>query len=88
MENIEKLIFEPMRNLEIDKDVFAYFYDYFKYELDNLYYPDLYILPLTVDGEVILENLRTYYYIDRYGSYCYTKKYKGEYYNIILVNND
>jgi hypothetical protein len=67
-------------------------------ELDNLYYPDLYILPLTIEGEQRREYLYEYHHdpngnlihqsIHRYGAYEYNFNYMGEIYLAILVNND
>jgi len=57
-------------------------------EILNLYYPDVHVLPITVEGEVYREYLYSDNYIFRYGCYEYTLNFKGEIYTIILVNND
>ena len=60
----------------------------FESELLDLYYPDLYVIPTTIDGEIYREQLYNEYDIFRYGCYEYSITYEGEIYTIILVNND
>jgi hypothetical protein len=57
-------------------------------EILDLYYPDVYVLPTTPDGEVHREMLYGEYDIFRYGCYEYSINYENELYTIILVNND
>lgn len=70
------------------KEVLNYFNDLFKEELDALYYGNLYVLPLTEEGEEFYNYLINEEEICRYGCYTYLKYFNGEPYNIILVNND
>ena len=70
------------------KEVTEHFCKMFKEELDCLYYGDIYILTLDEEGEEFLEYLYDEKGVLRYGCYIYTRKFKGEFYNIVLVNND
>jgi hypothetical protein len=60
----------------------------FENELSQLYYGDLYILPLTVEGEEYRMMLFEKYWIGQYGAYEINFTYNGEVYLAILVNND
>lgn len=62
--------------------------EHFKHGLDNLYYPDLYILPISIEGQIELERLYSEYHIGRYGAYECNFTYEGELYLAVLVNND
>jgi hypothetical protein len=89
---------ERIKNLELPIGIYKYCQDLFKNKLDNLYYPDMYILPLTPEGEEILEYISDYHHDDkgqmvwdsiyRYGAHTVNVKYQDETYNVILVNND
>lgn len=70
------------------KKVLDYFKDKFKQELDQLYYGTIYFLPLTIEGEEFREYLYNEEWIGKYGCKEYLQEYKGELYNVILVNND
>jgi hypothetical protein len=60
----------------------------FKFELDSLYYPDLYVLPLTPEGEQEREYLINELTIFRYGANEVLFKFEGDTFLAILVNND
>lgn len=89
---------ERIKELELPVGIYEYCSDLLKNELDNLYYPNMYILPLTPDGEEIFDYISDYQYNDngeliwdsifRYGAYPRNVKYQGEIFNVILVNND
>ena len=89
---------ERIKELELPVGIYKFCENLFKNELNNLYYPDMYILPLTPEGEEILEYISDYQYNDkgqliwdsiyRYGAYTINVKYEGDIFNVILVNND
>ena len=89
---------ERIKDLELPIGIYKYCENLLKNELDNLYYPDMYILPLTPDGEEILEYISDYQYDDkgqlvwdsiyRYGAHTINVMYEGDVFNVILVNND
>jgi hypothetical protein len=60
----------------------------FKFELDSLYYPDLYVLPLTPEGEQEREYLINELTIFRYGAHEVLFQFEGDTFLAILVNND
>ncbi len=60
----------------------------FKHELDQMYYPSLYVFPVDQDGEVEREKLINDLDIYRYGAKEINFDYQGELHVAILVNND
>ena len=72
----------------VDPDVIHHANDMFGLAVSELYYGDLYVLPLTQDAEEYREMLYNVYDIGRYGAYEINFKYKSETYIAILVNND
>jgi hypothetical protein len=91
---------EEIKELSIPHlpDAEKYAAEMFKDELDGLFYPTLYVLPVTQEGEIIREYLWNYHFdkddkciwqsIGRYGCSEYNFEYKGELFLAILVNND
>jgi len=88
----------PMWELQLPHGIREYANKLFKEELDGLDYPDLYVLPLTPEGEAEREYLINYHHnengklihtsIYRCGAYEHNFEYEGETYLAILVNND
>lgn len=88
----------PIYLQQLPPKIDEYANEYFKEELNNLYHPDLYILPLTVEGEEQREYLINYHHdskgnlmwqsVYRYGAYEYNFTFENETYLAILVNND
>lgn len=60
----------------------------YKHEMDCLYYADLYILPLTIEGEIELKRLYDEDLIGQYGAYEKNFKYNNETFLAVIVNND
>ena len=83
---------------QLPAGIVEFAYRKFNTELDGLYYPDLYVLPLTPEGETERERLYSYQHDDkgnlihqsiaRYGAYQYNFTFENELYLAILVNND
>lgn len=73
---------------EIEKDVYLYARDLFADFLCGLYHPDLYILPISIEGETYRDFLYDEYDIARYGAYEINIKHNGVDYLCIIVNND
>jgi len=88
------LIWQQQLPIGVEK----YASELFKEELDQLYYPDLIVLPLTQEGEQQREWIINYQHDDegnlihqsvfRYGAHEHNFEYKGETFLAILVNND
>jgi hypothetical protein len=55
-----------------------------------LYYPNIYIFPLTPEGEELMELFFKEIISCRYGTYTFTNTcdIDGEIYNIVIENND
>ena len=90
-------IFDRIKQLDLPTGIYKYCHEYLKDQLDSLYYPDIYIFPLTPEGEDIYDYISTYqiengkciwYSIFAYGAYAHNVEYEGEIYNVVLVNND
>ncbi len=90
-------IFDRLKQVDLPIGIYKYCEEYLSEAMDYLYHPDMYILPLTPEGEDIYDYLSEYQFEDgnciwqsifRYGAYAYNVKYEGEIYNVILVNND
>jgi hypothetical protein len=60
----------------------------YKEEMDCLNYPSLYVLPLSVEGEVELERLYNEEQIGHYGAYEKNFEYDNETFLAVIVNND
>lgn len=73
---------------EQHKEILRYAENFFASELAELYYPDLYVLPLTADGEIERVRLYSEDEIGMYGTTEKNFKFNGETYCAILVNND
>lgn len=67
--------------------IYEYAMEYFKWELSSLSWGTLYVLPLTVSGEIERERLDKED-VFMYGCSEEYFKYNGETYIAILVNND
>lgn len=88
----------PIWKQQLPVGIEEYAYELFKEDLDQLYYPDLIILPLTQEGEEQREWLVNYQHdedgkllhqsIFHYGAKEHNFKYNNEIYLAILVNND
>jgi hypothetical protein len=89
---------KEIKKLDIPVGLYEQCIDELCDELDSLTHPDMYILPLTPNGEVIREYISEYHHnkdgdliwtsISRYGYVSYNMEYEGDVYNVILVNND
>jgi hypothetical protein len=85
-------------NQELPDGIYKYAQEKFKEELSSLYHPDIFILPITPEGEEVREYLMDYHHnekgqllwqdIRRYGAGESNITYDGETYNVIIVNND
>ena len=60
----------------------------FKHELDQMYYPSIYVFPVDQDGEVEREKLINELDIYRYGAKEINFIHDNELYIAILINND
>ncbi len=88
----------PIYLQQLPPNIYSYANEYFKEKLETLYCPDLYILPLTTEGEQQREYLINYHHngkgeliwqsIYRYGAYEYNFIFENDIYLAILVNND
>lgn len=54
----------------------------------DLYYPNLYVLPITPEGEVELIRMYNEEDIYRYGAYESTLKFNDDLFTVLIVNND
>ena len=79
---------QKIKELDLPDGIIKFSYNMFEENLNDLYYPDLYVLPLTQEGEIIREYLYNDELIGRYGAYEHTIEFENELYNVILVNND
>lgn len=67
---------------------YKYASDLFYLDLSELYYGELIVLPLTVEGEIERERLYRDEEIGWYGAYEKNFTFNGVMYLAILVNND
>jgi len=90
-------IFDRIKQLDLPQGIYKYCDDLLSEQMSNLYYPSMYIFPLTPEGEDLYDYISTYqiengecvwYSIFAYGAYAYNVEYEGEIYNVVLVNND
>ena len=72
----------------IHRDVYKFVSELYKDDLDMLYYGDLYVIPITLEGEEYRIHLYEECCIGSYGAYEHNFIYNGEIYLVILVNND
>lgn len=72
----------------VHNDVYKYVSKLYKEELVQLYYGDLYVIPITLEGEEYRMYLHDECCIGSYGAYESNFTYDGEVYLVILVNND
>lgn len=70
------------------ESAYKYASDLFYLDLSVLYYGDLIVLPLTVEGEIERERLYRDEEIGWYGAYEKNFTFNGVTYLAILVNND
>lgn len=70
------------------ESAYKYASDLFYLDLSELYYGDLIVLPLTVEGEIERDRLYREEEIGRYGAYEKNFTFNGVTYLAILVNND
>lgn len=91
-EQIEKVMtFEKLQKRiesELPPNILHFVKNKFEVELLNLYYPSIYIIPLSVDGEQYREYLQTEWQICEYGCSEYNFEFDNTTYLAILVNND
>jgi len=73
---------------QVDKNVYEHANELYKEDLDMLYYGDLYVIPITLEGEEYRMYLYEECWIGSYGAYERNFTYGGEIYLAILVNND
>lgn len=85
------LLYNQYNGLGISRNIFDWVWEYHKDFINTLYYPSVYIFPLTPEGEVLMdlffkEGIISY----RYGAYIETSvcDIDGEIYNIVIENND
>lgn len=90
-------VFDCIKEFDLPTGIYIYCREFLKYELDSLCYPDIYIFPLTPEGEEIYNYISQYHFengkciwysIFAYGAYPHNVEYEGEIYNVVLVNND
>lgn len=84
-------IIDRYKDLDIPGYVNDWAYELHKDFINTLYYPSIYIFPLTAEGEELMdlffrEDIISY----KYGAYTLTNKcpIDGEIYNIVIENND
>lgn len=94
MDNIKDDLFETLSNAlrprvhylnQLPSGIRNFALIKYKEVMDQLYHPDLYVLPISPEGEAELERL---YAEDNYGAYKKNFVYQGETYLAIIVNND
>ena len=73
---------------QLPNGIYEFAFNKFKQEIDKLYHADLYVIPLTVEGEAERERLYDENSISRYGAYEINFKYDNETFLAIIVNND
>lgn len=86
VEKLQKAL--ERNNIDLPEGIYEHANKLLENELSYLYYPNLYILPLTPKGEEQREYLYNECEIGRYGTYEYNFHYKNETFLAILVNND
>lgn len=86
---VEKLQKALERNvIDLPEGIQDYAAKLFENELQYICYPNLYVLPLTPEGEQKREYLYIKCQIWRYGAYEINFQYNNETFLAILVNND
>ncbi len=80
--------FQLKSDSELPQGIIQFAFDKFRWELDNLFYPELYVLPITENGELYRDFLYNELEIDRYGSHERNMMFGEIPYLVILVNND
>lgn len=84
-------LLDRYQRLDVPKGIYDWAYEYHKDFLDTLYHPNVYIFPLTEEGEDLMgEYFKNDLISHRYGSYVLTdiSPIDGEYYNVVIENND
>jgi len=87
----KETLFDRYRNLDVPKEVNSWAWEYHKDFIDSLYYPNVYVFPLTPEGEELMSLFFTEGIISyRYGAYTMTNicELDREIYNIVIENND
>ena len=88
-ETLSELLRPPMSYKDqIPVGIRDYALEKYKEEMDCLYYADLYILPLTIEGEIELKRLYDEDWIGKYGAYEKNFEYNNETFLAVIVNND
>ena len=90
-------IFARLKQLDLPTNIAGHCFKVFEDELNCLYYPSVYIFPLTPEGEELYDYITHYHFengkmvwesVYRYGAHAYNMEFEGEIYNVVLVNND
>jgi len=83
-------LYNRYRELDIPNSVFDWAWKLYDDLINTLYYPNIYIFPLTPEGEELMELFFKEIISCRYGTYTFTNTcdIDGEIYNIVIENND
>jgi hypothetical protein len=88
---ITRVLSDRYRALDIPKNVFDWAWKYHEDFINTLYYPNVYVFPITPDGEELMELFFKEGIISyRYGAYIETNicEIDREIYNVVIENND
>jgi hypothetical protein len=88
---IRNNLYDRYRSLDVQKNIFDWAWKYHEDFINTLYHPNVYVFPLTPEGEELMnlffkEEIISY----RYGAYTMTNfcEVDHEVYNVVIENND